>query len=297
MIEIDNIKPEHLTQTTLTKACASIWYLEVNVTEGWLIENPNLDYTWRRAGSTECGHGLVRLLKATSNLKELGLQFVDYRPSNPSANPEDPRRTSRKGYGDFCFKNVTENVQLNHLTKLKLEGLSTHTAHLLSLLTQCQSSLRSIKLSDVYLVGDADEGSEHWPWTSIFKALCEDCQDLEYLLLYHLGGFHAGVGLLEDPFRPSAPRQTNDAHMNPSFIVYVQGYEHAPVQARGKAAVYTKLQSIIEQYWYYSKDNAYTRMDDELWYVETLSKLPTGLPADWCVYNDFRHTDTSDEGW
>ncbi|KAK0915059.1 hypothetical protein LTR02_001410 [Friedmanniomyces endolithicus] len=92
-IELDNIQPASLAQETLDKACGSIWYLEINITKAWLYKHQKTEFAPERG---DYGSGLVKLLKATTQLKDMALQiFPDRQPTNEQRDVEFWRKAIR----------------------------------------------------------------------------------------------------------------------------------------------------------------------------------------------------------
>ncbi|KAK5125553.1 hypothetical protein LTR85_000664 [Meristemomyces frigidus] len=277
-VEIDNIRPDLLPQETLDKACGSIWYLETNVTKGWLNRRKGADYI-TLTDTAEYGSGLVRLLQATSNLKEIGLQiFPDRKQSHLVAPSYRNPDSWRQSYPYICLEKLTSsNVRLSHLTRIKLEKVTASPALLLAFLSPSQAHLSSLKIRDVRLLGDE---AITRPWQPVFEFLRDSCPKLEYILLYHLLYQLGGVSFVENPPMPLPPSETDPTtgSPNPQYGEPAGGelftkYEHLALRVEGREAVQKKLEEIVEQHWYHKPIFSYA-MDEDLW-----------------------HTDTSDEEW
>jgi len=280
-IELDNIKPDVLSNDALTKACSSLWYLEANVTKGLLSK-------WGRGrdayisssdlAPTDFGNGLVRLLQACPNLKELGLQvFPDRKQSHmvpPVAhNPE----TWRRSYQFLCLGTTALNVRLVYLTRVKLEKFTASQSTLLALLSSSSASLRSLKLRDIRLLG---ETRAFRPWRAVFEFLRDSCPQLDYVLFNHLMYQLGGISFVEHPPMPLPPSETdpttgapNPPFSDPPGSDFFGEHHYVALEVKGKGAVHVKLADIVEQHWYQKPIFGHA-MDDDLW-----------------------HTDTSDEEW
>ncbi|KAK4548459.1 hypothetical protein LTR36_009369 [Oleoguttula mirabilis] len=277
-IEIDNIRPDLLPQEILDKACGSIWYLETNITKGWLNRRKVADYTTIQ-NSSEYGKGLVRLLRATSALKEVGLQIFQVRQQSPMEDRDyhDPSLW-RRSYSFLCVQQLTSSdVQLKHLTRFKLERIAASPSLLLAFLAPSQACLTSLKLRDVRLVGNERNPR---PWKSIFEFLRDSCPQLDYILLYQLLYHLGSVSFGRDRHIPHPPANAdpttatpNPPHGQPVGGEPFKGSKHLTVRVHGKEAVHAKLGDLVEQHWYH-KPTFTLAMDEELW-----------------------HTDTSDEEW
>jgi hypothetical protein len=300
-IEIDNIREERLPQITLQTACTSILYLELNAVKGWLNIRPHLKsqpyHTLRRP--EDFGAGLTRLLNATTNLKELGLQiFPDRKQSHmlaPTARNPDSWRLS---YPYVVLQKLSSPslLALPHLTRVKLEKVTTTSANLINFLTPSAVNLTSLKVRDVRLlastptsptnpsifVGSSHDTSEPRPWRPFFSFLLSSCPSLAYMLLNHLMHDRGTVSFIEhvsSPPTPLAPAEDADLLMNhlpPSHGGQrsFASYAHVNLQVEGIHLVHAALEKVVEGgHWYHAPLFSYL-MDDHVW-----------------------HTDTSDEEW
>lgn len=294
-IEIDNIKEEWLPQATLETACSSILYIEMNAVKGWLNTRPHLNSqpynTLRRP--EDFGSGLVRLLKATTNLKELGLQiFPDRKQSHmlaPTARNPDSWRLS---YPYVVLQKLSTALSLQHLTRIKLEKVTTTSANLISFLKPSTANLTSLKIRDVRLLAstntlptnpsvfatstsDPEDSSEPRPWSALFSFLLDSCPSLDYILLNHLMHSRGTVSFTKEAPPPASQEELLIDHLPPSHGG--QGsftrYEHVNLQFEGRKLVRKELAKVVEGHWYHGPLFSYL-MDEEVW-----------------------HTDTSDEEW
>ena len=274
-IEIDNILPERLAQEKLDAACRSILYLEINVSKAPLVKSKTAHERYRVLGEkSDYGEGLLKLLKATPNLLELGLQI--FRELQPPRHflQYDPGGW-RHFYTYIAFQNLANKVQLNHLTRLKLEKIDASPDTFKAFLRPSHSSLTSLKIRDTRLI-TYPEGDR--PWQHVFIFLLDDCTNLSYLLLYHLMYEHGGISFVEDP-STRAPGEEVFGSFNASpSIEGVRGehftdYENISLEAQSREEVIMKLGKVVEQHWYQKPMYSYA-MDESLW-----------------------HTDTSDEEW
>ncbi|KAK5706973.1 hypothetical protein LTR17_021116 [Elasticomyces elasticus] len=265
-IEIDNIRPELLTQAVVEKTCASIWYLELNVSRAWLMRRCANPFG-RVTDEESYGDGLVKLLKATTELKEIGLQIFPslqqgYKPELRARSKPD---TWRKTMSYLCMQNVVEHVQLPNLTRVKLEKLIASPDLLVRFLQPSAGSLTSLKLRDIRLLSDDDNPK---PWRTFFAFLLDSCPKLDFLLFYHL--LHEGGGVYFVKSVPqSQPVDEDTLGSNGAF----RPYEHITLQASGWEDVMVKLGEVVERHWYDQAGYSY-ELDDGEW-----------------------HTDTSDEEW
>ncbi|PPJ50752.1 hypothetical protein CBER1_08116 [Cercospora berteroae] len=292
-IEIDNIKEEWLPQDTLDAACRSILYIELNAVKGWLNTRPHLRSqpynTLRRP--EDFGTGLARLLKATTNLKEIGLQiFPDRKQSHllaPTARNPDSWRLS---YAYVALQRVAMSSTLPQLMRIKLEKVTTTSTTLISLLRPSCANLTSFKIRDVRLLsstktsptnpsvfaGDTED-LEPRPWYTIFKFLLDSCRELDFILLNHLMHDRGTVSFTEEapPPMPAEEAEWLMNHIPPSHGG--QGsftrYEHVNLQAEGREKVKEELERVVDAHWYHQPLFSYL-MDENVW-----------------------HTDTSDEEW
>ncbi|KAK1089002.1 hypothetical protein LTR48_001019 [Friedmanniomyces endolithicus] len=104
-IELDNIHPASLAQETLDKACGAIWYLEINIAKAWLYKHQKNEFVPERE---DYGSGLVKLLKATTQLKEIALQIF------PNRQPTNAQRDGdfwRNSYPYICLQRAVESLR------------------------------------------------------------------------------------------------------------------------------------------------------------------------------------------
>ncbi|EME81576.1 uncharacterized protein MYCFIDRAFT_78962 [Pseudocercospora fijiensis CIRAD86] len=236
-IEIDNVRddlPHGLSQATLDAACSSVLYIELNAVKGWLNtrwELASQPYNTLRRPE-DFGSGLTRLLKATCNLKELGLQiFPDRKQSHllaPSARNPDSWRLS---YPYVALQRLSSAVSLSNLTRVKLEKVTTTSATLKAFLMPCAKNLESLKIRDVRLLSSAQTSptnpavfatyseDEERPWQTFFSFLLGSCPGLSYILFHHL--MHArGTILFTEETPPPMPAEELDFlinHVPPSY--------------------------------------------------------------------------------
>ncbi|KAK4569704.1 hypothetical protein LTR86_002672 [Recurvomyces mirabilis] len=279
-VEIGSIRADLLSQSTLDKACGSIWYLEINEIKGWINAYRKVDIDEAR-GKVEYGNSLVQLLASTTQLKELGLQiFPDLKQSHILAPTWRDPETWRQSYPYLTLQRVAEEVRLPYLERIKLEKVTTSPATLLGLLQPCAEHLKSVKIRDVRLLADEEHPR---PWHSVFAFLHDSCPELNYILFYHLLYEGGGISFVENPPMPLPPSETDPTTgaPNPPFnegtISVDDGffikYEHIALQVQGEEAVKEKLERIRDEHWYHQPIFSY-QMDEEAW-----------------------HTDTSDEEW
>lgn len=279
VIEIDNICPSLLQQAAVQKACASVHYLEINAMRS--NGNPlrmvtGLQGEFTDLNNGEFGHGagdgLVLVLKATKQLKELGLQIYPERKKYPRR----PMTLGswRRSYPYQCMEKITKNVQLSHLTRLKLERVVTSPTTLIAFLAPMRNTLTSLKIRDVRLLSTATSPK---PWQPVFIFLRDSIHELAYLLLYHLEYEEGGVSFVKDPSAPIPPEQ-----VDPSTVAVLETsngaghfaeFEHIALEVHGSELVRSKLETLVEQHWYHNPLFTYA-MDEGTW-----------------------HTDTSDEDW
>ena len=273
-IEIDYIRPDLLPTETLAKACRSILYIELNATRAWLSPKYDREYA-THIEPTQYGDGLVKLLGATTQLRELGLMiFPDRQQSHlvPPQGRQGFRPLSwQAGYPYIVLEKLSESVQLGQLQHVKLEKLATSANILTNMLRPCHERLQSLKLRDIRLVSENKEDQR--PWQTFFKFLRDDCLKLRYLLLYHLAYDHGGVRFVEalpprPPADPAVPRLETVANAG-DFT----DFENITAEATGREAVASKLEQITDRHWYGKNIFSYD-LDEVLW-----------------------HTDTSDEEW
>lgn len=300
-IEIDNIREEWLPTATLEAACSSILYIELNAVKGWLNTRPHLKSqpynTLRRP--EDFGSGLTRLLTATTNLKELGLQiFPDRKQSHmlaPTARNPDSWRLS---YPYVVLQKLSTSLALPHLTRLKLEKVTTTSTNLINFLKPSAPNLTSLKIRDVRLLSSTptspsnpsvfvtansstSNDSEPRPWQTFFTFLLTSCPALDSILLNHLMHDRGTVSFTEEEEStpPSVSAENAEFlidHLPPSHGG--QGsftrYEHVNLQVEGRESVRRELERVVGGgHWYHGPLFSYL-MDEEVW-----------------------HTDTSDEEW
>jgi len=267
-IEIDSIPAQALTEEQLHAVCASIWYLEINATRAHLLwkEDP-------QTSASTYGEGLVRLLKATTQLKEIGLQiFPDRKQSHLIAPSYRDPESWRGSYPYLCLQRIVDSVRLEHLTRVKLEKVTTSPGILLSFLSPCKVNMTSLKIRDVRLLSDEHESR---PWQSIFTFLHRSCPNLEYLLFYHLMYETGGVSFVEDPPMPLPPSETdpttgapNPPYGEPAGGELFSRYEHIALETKGVGEVSRRVGEVVERHWYHQPMFSYA-MDDGLWHTDT----------------------------
>jgi len=263
-IEIDNVRPDLLPQETLDKACRSIWYLETNVVKGWLNKRNNADYITPSHADWGEGNGLLRLLRASTNLKEIGLQIFPDRKRPGFRGPEN----WREAYPYLCFDSITSSVQLRGLLRMKLEKIVATPEMLLSFLHPSAGRLTSLKIRDVRLIGDNDASR---PWQPIFEHLRDECRQLEYLLLHHLLYQHGGVSFVLDvqDDEPTLVQESDESGApQDGFVQHFTDYEHITLQVSGKEVVRARLEEVVERHWYQKPLFTY-EMDEEVWHTDT----------------------------
>ncbi|KAI5356585.1 putative F-box domain-containing protein [Septoria linicola] len=294
-IEIDNIKEEWLSQSTLDQACNSILYIELNAVKGWLNTRPHIRSqpynTLRRP--EDFGAGLMRLLKATTNLKEIGLQiFPDRKQSHllaPTARNPDSWRLS---YPYVVLQKLSTTLTLPHLTRIKLEKVTSTSSSLIAFLKPSSAHLTSLKIRDVRLLtstqtsptnpsifASTEDSSdlEPQPWQTFFTFLLTSCPELHYILLHHLMHDRGTVSFTEEA---PPPMPAEEAEMLMNWIPPSHGgqgsftrYEHVNLQVKGRENVERELARVVKEHWYHPPLFSYL-MDEAVW-----------------------HTDTSDEQW
>ncbi|EMC96994.1 hypothetical protein BAUCODRAFT_435168 [Baudoinia panamericana UAMH 10762] len=280
-IELDNIRPAQLPQDLLSKACSSIWYLEINITKAWLANSDNHVLCDTLDDPASYGRGLISLLRATTNLKELGLQLFPDQRSLRTHNlayqhPSDWQKT----YPYLCFTALALNVQLVHLTRIKLERIITRSDTLISFLIPSAPHLTSLKLRDIRLLSHSNFRE---PWRKFLTFLLDSCPQLKYMFFYRLLHSRGGISFLENPPLPLPLSETDPTTgaPNPSFSEgeetdaqeFFLKYEHIALRASGREEVRRKLEVVRERHWYLKPIMGY-QLDEDLW-----------------------HTDTSDEEW
>lgn len=264
-IEIDHILPTVLPQERLNEACRSLLYLEINASKARLNKRMGGNYS-TLADEAEWGDGLLRLFKACPQLRELGLQIF------PPAARDGP--SWRKAYQYVVFHKLIYNTQLNQLTRLKLEKITTDPDRLKILLKGCRSSLTSLKLRDMRLL-HTHQIKDRQTWRRVFEFLRDDCPKLSYLLLYHLLFEEGSLTFVKSSPLPAPGTDTaNQPYDEAAGGDFFTKYEHIALEAKGRESVEGKLGEIVEGHWYHKPMCVSYAMDEGLW-----------------------HTDTSDEEW
>ncbi|KAK4889021.1 hypothetical protein LTR27_012136 [Elasticomyces elasticus] len=269
-IEIDNVRPECITQDTLSKACGSIWYLELNVSRAWLMQRSAHTYS-RVTDEDNYGDGLVKLLKATTELREIGLQIF---PSlqqgyKPELRARGKLETWRKTMSYLCMQNVVRNVQLLNLTRVKLEKIITSPDMLVRFLQPSAEKVTSLKLRDIRLLSDSDNPK---PWRTFFAFLLDSCPKLDFLLFYHLLHDNGGVYFVKGIPQPHPVDTDMLGRLAPGNGAF-RPYEHITLQVSGQEQVRVNLGQVVDEHYYDQPGYSY-ELDDGEW-----------------------HTDTSDEEW
>jgi len=304
-VEIDNIPSRTLPDDMLVKACNSILYIELNATKGWLeqVRMPATRAHYRCLDDPrQYGEGLSRLLNATPNLREIGLQiFPDRKQSHLI--PPLPRQPDswRQSYQYLAVQHLVSHTHFSHLRRVKLEKFTTSPVNLIAMLKPSATSLTSLKLRDIRLLPDKalsanptqsqqQEHDQARPWQPVF-AFLPSCHNLTYLLLNHLthptGSIRFIVELIPlPPPDPSVPRLETVANAG-DFA----DYDNITVEAgrpnwesgkgllrqvelrEAREEVQRRVQGLAEGHWYGRNIFSYA-MDETIW-----------------------HTDTSDEEW
>lgn len=243
VVALDSVRLDLLPQEMLDQACASIWYLETNVTRAW----GNGAHYRKLLGDTEYGDGLVSLLKATPNLKELGLQiFPDRRQKAPGHQPV----SFRDSYAYLCFAKAVQNVQFSHVTRIKLERITASPALLLAFLSPSAHCLASLKVRRARLVGDESIAGRR-PWQTVFEFLRDSCPQLEHILLHHSFQEHGVISFVEGLPAPGEPVNS----------------ERFTLRAHGREAVHAKLAHVVERHWYHEHTPRYETIEE--WHTDT----------------------------
>ena len=269
-IEIDNLRLETLPQERLQAAFASLWYLEINASKAWVTQKARNAFM---PTEDEYGDGLLRVLQATPQLRELGLQiFRDLKQSYLVPPASRNRESWPESYPYLAFRKVATNAQLPFLRRVKLEKLITDPSTLIQFLKPSASNLSSLKLRDVRLLSTEEDRK---PWRPIFTFLLERCANLSYLLLYHLMYEHGGISFVENPSVPVAYASPEDLYDapdptpgEPAGDELFAKYEHLAVEAKGRQAVVQKLRVAVERHWYQRPVFGYA-MDEGLWHTDT----------------------------
>ncbi|KAK4621354.1 hypothetical protein CLAFUW4_07148 [Fulvia fulva] len=287
-IELERLPAKLLSRINMTAALASMKYVELNIVKGWQSqagydsdesdrsESDASNHNWHH-NRGHYGQGLVKFFKATPRLLELGLQiFPDQMQSHLVApTPRDPS-SWRRSYAFKAFQRLTSEITLPHLTRIKLEKLTTTSKILSDFLRPCSERLISLKLRDIRLLSSKDEPR---PWETMFIFLATKCPRLEHILFYHLMYEQGGISYTEEPpLAPPAETDTDDYIEDPLWPVHAgqamfAKYDHITMRVDGQEAVRAKLEEIAERHWYHRPLFSYA-MDESQW-----------------------HTDTSDEEW
>jgi len=286
-VQIDAISVHLLPPVIIQEACNSLLYLEINVTESergtHLLLKRSEDNPDSRDSEPQ-GAGLVRLLSACPNLRELGLMIF---PNRYNSHLVAPERGWTQSYKFMILKHLTENVQLRNLRRIKLEKLVALPSTVISFLKPSAPHLTSIKLRDIRLLEERDVRK---PWQPIFAFFSTSCPKLSYLLLYHL--YHASGGIRFVQNLPPPPTQPEDDPNLVSSTENFTDYENIAVEVgmphndpdaegperraaifRARETVGDRVRALVNGHWYGQNLFSY-EMDDFLW-----------------------HTDTSDEEW
>lgn len=288
-IEIDLLSVNTLPLDVIERACSSLLYLEINVTKGrisMLRRAPSADTDKIRSQHRlQYGSGLIRLLSAAPNLRELGLMIF---PNRTQSHLMPPDEGWEQSYPYLSLVHLASSMQLQSLRRIKLEKFTTSPATLISLLQPSAKQLTSIKLRDIRLLSDSSADDEK-PWQPVFSFLAASCPKLSYLLLYHLSHPTGTVRFVQNLPLPDTIDDTTDSMALP---VNFTDYENISVEAgvphsdpdtvgpekratvRGaREAVRERVRSLVDGHWYGKNTFSY-EMDELLW-----------------------HTDTSDEEW
>ncbi|KAK0291367.1 hypothetical protein LTS00_008367 [Friedmanniomyces endolithicus] len=271
-IELDNIHPASLAQETLAKACGAIWYLEINIAKAWLYKHQKNEFVPERE---DYGSGLVKLLKATTQLKEIALQiFLNRQPTNAQRD----RDFWRNSYPYICLQRAVESVHLPHLTRVKLEKVVTSPATLLALLSPCAGCLTSLKLRDVRLLSDEEHPQ---PWRSVFAFFLASCPKLDFILFSRLLWEHGVITFLGpldvQSVRSRAPDTRSLSEIvsaSSSGEAFFLDDELVELNIFGRAAVARTLEKLVERHCYHTWLSQIGSIDEMGW-----------------------HTDTTDEDW
>ncbi|TKA28865.1 hypothetical protein B0A50_03276 [Salinomyces thailandicus] len=274
-IELDNIRPDLLSQELLNEACSSIWYLEVNVMRSLLNTKRNANYITPGHPKWVDGDGLLRLLRGCHSLKEIGLQIFPDRQATHRLAALNATDRFAETWQFKCFDNVMLKVDMPGLDRIKLEKLVTTPYHLLAFLRPSATCLTSLKLRDVRLIGGEDAS----PWQSIFQFLHDECPRLDSILLHHLLYTYGGVSFAENiesaalAAEDGTETEGGNGEAWNDRSSHFTDYEKITLQISGAENVRRSLGDVVEGHWYQKPLFTY-EMDDMLW-----------------------HTDTSDEEW
>ena len=271
-IEIDNIRPEFLSQEKLNVAFRSLQYLEINANKARLHRRIHPSYA-TMPNRSACGQGLLKIFDAAPSLLEVGLQiFPDLKQRRWVAPTPQDAEFWENSYPYISFQKLQNHDSLSRLTRLKLEKITTHQDVLRGFLEPAESSLQSLKIRDLRLVGGKDDAH---PWRVIFQCLCDKFLILSYILLYHLMYGSGGISFVE--LSPTSAQQdetfTLDVLANLADGGFFAKYDQIALEVSGRAEVAAKLEEVVDRHWYQKPMFSYA-MDDSLW-----------------------HTDTSDEEW
>lgn len=273
-VEIDNILTERLPDDVLTKACASIWYLELNATLAWVNKRKNADYKQLLVGD---GYGdeLARILHACTSLQELGLQLWETKRQHYSLQTSTQYSTdwwSQKYPAASFSKIATINpVNLAYLTRVKLEKVVAEPATFQAFLAPSQNTLISLKVRDVRLLSTP---SCQRPWQPVFAFLRDECPQLDYLFLYHLLCNEGGVSFVDLASVPALEVEITglDQSTGDDVSAFTK-YEYISLELKGREEVREKLRTLEYEHFYQGPVFSYA-IDEGVW-----------------------HTDTSDEEW
>lgn len=267
-VEIDNLPFHCLPDRVLQPALRSMLYLEINVSKAWLAMRSSPYHRVLRDESNY-GDGLLRVFQAAApTLLELGLQIF------PEMGRTRPQRAYdvaywKTTYPYLAFEKINDNVQFQHLTRLKLEKIVAMHITLEAFLSRSREHLTSLKMRDIRLL-QTEEVSR--PWEPMLAFLRTSVPNLSYLLLHQLS--HAtGKITFEDPSAARAALIGPNANVSSSQDPRFTEYEHVTLEAKTRDEVIRRLDKARSKHWYAGSVYTYP-MDDEVW-----------------------HTDTSDEEW
>ncbi|WPH00816.1 Hypothetical protein R9X50_00364600 [Acrodontium crateriforme] len=271
-IEIDNIKPEQLSQDTLNKACRGLLYLEINSIKGMLERQNSSDGNYLVLDQKqEWGSGLIRLFKATKQLKEIGLQIFSNKFQGHKLAP-DPRnpRSWQETFPYMCLRNISQSFEVSTLTRVKLEKVATSPSILEALLQPSKATLSSLKLRDIRLISEQEQER---PWEPMFIFLKNSCPQLSYIFINNPSYEHGGVSFVENPVvqqDPYLPHNTGNFTLSNSLRRQVLVTEAVDVtlEATGIGHVANRLDQAISSHWYQRPIVSFP-MDDGLWYTDT----------------------------
>ncbi|KAK4501337.1 hypothetical protein PRZ48_007145 [Zasmidium cellare] len=265
VIELDNINPGHLPPAKLQAACSSMLYLELNIIRGQLEPSKNTTNLAPRLlddnSQGQFGQNLVALLDSMPNLKELSLQTPRARSLGHASIDGYDLETS---YPYLAFHRLATETRLPHLTRIKLEKITTTFPTFQKFLAPSAANLTSLKLRDVSL---GSTSSSPRPWYDLFTHLLQNSPRLGYILFYHLMHDSGGVSFVE------AEPEARSAEEYVVGQAVFEKYSHITLEVEGREAVRAKLEDVREGHWFHRPLFSYA-MDEEVW-----------------------HTDTSDEEW